>query len=136
MIVCPTCGKTETNIRGYENTANGRMVKAQCLNKKCKKNYFRVPETRTLARILHFDIETAPMEVYAFSNHPDFIPHTMLKRDWYVICWSANWDDSDKIISACQTPEEAKNSNNETNKVDDARIVGLFGTYWMQQILL
>jgi hypothetical protein len=117
MIVCPTCGKQETNVRGYENTANGRMVKVQCLNKKCKKNYFRVPETRTLARILHFDVETAPMEVYAFDNHPDFIPHTMLKRDWYVICWSANWDDSDKVISDVLTPEEAI-------KGDDSRIVG------------
>ena len=113
MITCPTCEKEETNIRGYENTANGRMIKVQCLNKKCKKNYFRVPETRTLARILHFDIETAPMEVYTFSNHPDFIPHTMLKRDWYVICWSANWDDSEKIISAVQTPEEAKTANDK-----------------------
>jgi hypothetical protein len=63
------------------------------------------------------------MEVYTFTNHPDFIPHTMLKRDWYVICWSANWDDSEKVISDCQTSEEAKNSNDGTNKVDDRRIV-------------
>jgi DNA polymerase elongation subunit (family B) len=99
------------------------MIRVQCLNNQCDTNYFRIPETRTSARILHFDIETAPMEVYTFSNHPDFIPHTMLKRDWYVICWSANWDDSDKVISDVQTPEEAKNSNDGSNRVDDRRIV-------------
>lgn len=116
MIPCPKCNKSQTNIRGYENTKKGRMIRVQCLNNQCDNNYFRVPETRTSARILHFDIETAPMEVYTFSNHPDFIPHTMLKRDWYVICWSANWDDSDKVISDVQTPEEALN-------FDDRRIV-------------
>lgn len=116
MIKCPDCLTEKTNIRGYDTTKKGRVIRCQCLNNKCKTNYFRVPETRTSARILHFDIETAPMEVYAFHNHPDFIGSQMLKRDWYVICWSANWDDSEKIISYVQTPEEAKNA-------DDKRIV-------------
>jgi len=123
LIICPNCKEAKTNIRGYETTKKGKMIKVQCLNSKCNTNYFRVPETRTLAKILHFDIETAPMEVYTFDNHPDFISHTMLKRDWYVICWSANWEGSDKIISEVQTPQEAKNSNDGTNKVDDRRIV-------------
>lgn len=116
MINCPSCKKSITNIRGYINTKTGRKIRGQCLNSDCETNYFTIPETRTSARILHFDIETAPMEVYAFNNHPDFIPSTMLKRDWYVICWSANWEDSDKVISYVQTPEEAKAR-------DDKRIV-------------
>lgn len=123
MITCPKCAKDNTNIRGYENTKNGRMIKVQCLNKKCKTNYFRVPETRSPAKILHFDIETAPMEVYAFQNKTEYISATMLKRDWYVICWSANWEGSDKVISEVQTPKEAKNSNDGSNRVDDQRLV-------------
>ena len=90
-----------------------RKIKGFCLNEECETKYFRVAETRSLARILHFDIETAPMKVYVWDNHPDFIPDAMLDRDWYVICWSANWDDSDRLISAVQTPEEAINANDE-----------------------
>lgn len=116
MIICPSCKQSQTNIRGYANTKSGRVIRCQCLNEQCETNYFRVPETRTSARILHFDIETAPMEVYAFDNHPDFIPATMLKRDWFVICWSANWEDSESLISDVLTPEEAI-------QADDRRIV-------------
>lgn len=117
-IACPNCKKTQTNIRGYKNTTKGRNIRLQCLNPKCDTNYFSVPETRTPARILCFDIETAPMEVYAFDNHPDFIPHTMLKRDWFVICWSAIWYNEGKVVSAVLTPDEAKRG-------DDRRIVEL-----------
>jgi hypothetical protein len=99
------------------------MVKVQCLNPKCSTKYFRVPETRTLAKILHFDIETAPMEVWAWQAKTEYVPACQVKRDWYVICWSANWEGSDKVISDVQTPEEAKNSNDGTGRVDDRRIV-------------
>lgn len=118
MINCPKCKQSMTNIRGYTTTTKGKMIRGQCINPKCKTNYFTIPETRMPARILCFDIETAPMKVYAFDNHPDFIPHTMLEQDWFTICWSASWYDSDKVISAVLTPAEAK-------ACDDRRIVEL-----------
>lgn len=111
MITCPNCKQSRTNIRGYGNTKSGKVIRCQCLNPECETNYFRVPETRTSARILHFDIETAPMRVWSFDNHPDFISHQMLDRDWFVICWSSIWDDATKPVSAVLTPEEAISGN-------------------------
>lgn len=113
MIKCTTCKSDKTNIRGYENTKKGRMVKVQCLNSKCKVNFFRIEDVRHSAKILHFDIETAPMEVYAFDKKTEYINPGMLKRDWFVICWSANWEDSDKVISGVLTPKEALDANDE-----------------------
>lgn len=111
MIECPTCKKDTTSIRGYNSSSKGRVVRAQCKNKKCKTNFFRVLDTRTPARILYIDIETAPMKVMAFDNHPDFISHSMLVEDWYMLCFSVNWDDSDKVLSFTLTPKEAKERN-------------------------
>lgn len=71
---------------------------------------------REPAKILLFDIETAPLITYLWNRYQKYVGDEMLIEDWYVICWSAKWLFDDKIISACVTTEESRNR-------DDKRII-------------
>lgn len=42
-------------------------------------------------KVLVFDIETAPMTVYVFGRRDQNISLDMIKKDWYVLAWSAKW---------------------------------------------
>ena len=42
-------------------------------------------------RILIFDIETAPMEVYTFRLHDQNIGLNQVKKDWHLLAWAAKW---------------------------------------------
>ena len=69
-------------------------------------------------KILLFDIETTPMEVFVwglFNNK--FISHDNVIADWNILSWSAKWLCGSKIMSAVQTPDEAIGR-------DDYRILG------------
>lgn len=49
-------------------------------------------------KILLFDLETSPVILYNWglfqeTTHPKFI-----RRNWFVLCWSAKWLDSDEIM--------------------------------------
>ncbi len=68
----------------------------------------RVSQSRPNAKILLLDIETAPMEVYAWSlSGNDYIaPHKIIK-DWFVLSWSAKFLFSNQIFSDSVTPQEA-----------------------------
>lgn len=39
-----------------------------------------------MAKIIVFDVETAPMEVAAFTLYPESIGHNMILKDEYIIC--------------------------------------------------
>ena len=70
----------------------------------------RLPNMQTpeVAKILLFDIETAPMEVYTWSLYPKFINHDHVIKDWSMLSWSAKWLFSDTMLSQTVSPEEAK----------------------------
>lgn len=65
------------------------------------------------AKILLFDIETAPMIAYLWSLRQKYITPDKIKQDWFVICWSAKWLFDDEIMSECVTPEEARTQNDK-----------------------
>jgi transposase-like protein len=70
------------------------------------------------AKILLFDIETTPMEVFVwglFGNK--YIQHGNVIKDWNVLSWSAKWLFDSQVISDIQTPKEAKSR-------DDKRVLG------------
>lgn len=67
------------------------------------------------AKILLFDIETAPMTCYAWSKYQTPISDNQIIKDWFIISWSAKWLFDDGIISERITPKEIK-------KGDDQRI--------------
>ena len=66
-------------------------------------------------RILIFDIETLPLEVYTWSIWQDSIPINMIKEDWSVLSYSAKWYGEDEILF--ESVEGQKNIR------DDKRIV-------------
>lgn len=49
------------------------------------------------ARVLLWDIETAPMIVATFDLRPEFIPHENILHDWYMICSGWKWLDEDTV---------------------------------------
>lgn len=67
-------------------------------------------------RILIFDIENAPMVVYAFSRWKQNISLNQTISESFLISWSAKWFMSTETMSDCITPEEALAR-------DDSRIV-------------
>lgn len=69
------------------------------------------------AKVLLFDIETAPLITYLWRRSQKYISDEYLIEDWYIISWSAKWLFEDGVISEVVTPEEARDR-------DDERIVG------------
>lgn len=68
------------------------------------------------AKILVFDLETAPAEAYIWSKFQDVVPDNMIKNDWFVLCWSAKFLFEDKIYNAKLTKKELQDR-------DDSRIM-------------
>lgn len=77
-------------VKGY--TANG-----------ARKAYYRYvreeskPKNNDL-KVLFIDIETLPMEVYAWSLGDQHIGIDMIKKDWSILSFSAKWLGSDDIM--------------------------------------
>lgn len=69
-----------------------------------------------LLKVLIFDIETAPLKAYVWKRWKETIALDQTISEWFVICWSAKWLYSNKVMSDCITPEEVL-------KEDDSRIV-------------
>jgi len=70
----------------------------------------------TLPKILIFDIETAPLEVYAWGLWEQNISPDQIINDWFILTWSAKWLFSPNVIAHRLTGKEAKQK-------DDRRIV-------------
>lgn len=49
-------------------------------------------------KVLFFDIETAPMEVFAWGLFDQNIGLNQIKKDWYVLSWSARWLGESKVM--------------------------------------
>jgi len=65
------------------------------------------------AKILVFDIETAPNVVYSWGLFKQNISIDQIVRPAYIICWSAKWLFSDTVMSACISPKDAKAGNDK-----------------------
>lgn len=88
---CLHCGSTSVQKRGKNKK---RKLKIKCSD--CEK-YSLIEEKITPkiglgAKILLFDIETAPMEVYVWQlKYNNYISHENIIKDFSVLCWSAKW---------------------------------------------
>jgi hypothetical protein len=51
-----------------------------------------------MARILLFDIETAPIEAWVWGIWNVNVGTNMLKTDWNMLTWAAKWLDEDEIL--------------------------------------
>lgn len=66
-------------------------------------------EERSPAKILLFDIETAPMEVTVWGLYKQRIPTDNIIKDWSVLTWAAKWLYAPEVISAKVSTDEAFN---------------------------
>lgn len=61
------------------------------------------------AKILLFDIETSPMEVFTWSLYmKGYLDIDNIIKDWSVLSWAAKWLFDSKVMSAAVWPEEAQ----------------------------
>ena len=81
-----------------------------------RKIYHREKKKIKKANILIFDIETAPLRAYVWSRWKQNIYLEQTISEWFMICWSAKWLDSEEVFSECLTPDEIKEEK-------DSRIV-------------
>ncbi len=105
------CEHRNVNKRGIRN---GKQ-RTRCVDCGQWDSFYLSPEG---VKILLFDIETTPMEVYVwglFGNK--YIQHGNVIKDWNVLSWSAKWLCDSGIISDIQTSKEAMNR-------DDKRVLG------------
>ena len=108
---CPKCNSVMLwkNGKGHNNTQHY----------KCKScGYWFSEEIINRVKTLVFDIENAPVEVYAWNKRlwNTSIPQDQLIKDWFMLTWCAKWLNAPDVIKTSITPAEAK-------KRDDSRIV-------------
>lgn len=59
-------------------------------------------------KVLLLDIETSPIVVYVWGLMNQFIRSSQIKQDWRILCYTAKWLDSNKVIY-----EEARKDKHE-----------------------
>ena len=106
---CLHCGSDEIHRRGFAPNGEQRYKCMSC---------FRWGQQfqKSRAKILLFDIETTPMQVFVwglFGNK--YINHDNVIEDWNILSWSAKWLFDSHVMSDIQTPNEAK-------RRDDSRV--------------
>lgn len=101
--------------KGIEYDEGMRVRASEIIN-----SYLRNPDAKSLqvedrssAKILLFDIETAPMEALIFSRFQDSVGLHQLQSDWFMFSWSAKWLFDPKVMSDVLTPDEAKSKNDK-----------------------
>jgi ssDNA-binding Zn-finger/Zn-ribbon topoisomerase 1 len=106
MPRCKHCNSKNVWKRGYRDG----KIRIQC--QECKK-YDLVKEYeggKIAARILLFDIETSPMEVYVWGlKYNNYISPDSIIKDFSVLCWSAKWLFDDRVIGEVVTGQQAIN---------------------------
>ena len=108
---CPNCGSSEAKKNG-KNKSDDSIQRWKCL--RCGREFDDNTAFNPKAKVLLFDIETAPMEVYVWNlRNNNYIHITQIIKDWNIICWRAKWLFDDKIHGAVQTPAEARSRNDE-----------------------
>jgi hypothetical protein len=85
---------------------NPRYTISKEQNKKLKDFRLR-KEGGKSAKILIFDIETAPSKAYIWSKWKQNIHDGQLINDWFMLTWSAKWLFKDEVLNAKLTTKEA-----------------------------
>lgn len=59
-------------------------------------------------KILHFDIETAPMSGYMWRPKTEYVPHNQRIEDSFMLTWAAKWWGQKKMLSDWLPPAEVQ----------------------------
>jgi hypothetical protein len=72
------------------------------------------PQATNMPKILLFDIETAPLEVYVWHLWKNVVNPNMMIKDRSILSWSAKWLFEDRIMGQTVTPDEAFNRTDQS----------------------
>lgn len=81
------------------------------------------------AKVLLFDIETAPMKGYFWSKWEPRISDDDIIDDWFILCWSAKWLFGKEVFGMKLNKKELKAHNDKRiteglwKAIDDADII-------------
>ena len=99
--------------RGVKKTKSKQKQLYQCND--CGKYTPVYFGTGISAKILLFDIETAPMEVFVWGlRHNDYISPESIIKDYSILCWSAKWLFSDEVYGEKVTSQQAQNRQDKS----------------------
>lgn len=103
---CPRCHCTKLRKDGF---SHNNIQHYKCLD--CN-HHFEEPIQNT-ARILIFDIENAPVEVYAWNKRlwNANITQDQMIKDWYMLTFCAKWLNDSEIYKESLAPKESKQRN-------------------------
>ncbi len=103
----------EVNKYGVERVAAHEKLPIETIKDYVYRYQKQVRDSGTPAKVLLFDIETTPMEVYTWGLWKQNIHIGQIIKDWNIICWRGKWLFGDEIIGDVQTSEEAVNRDDE-----------------------
>lgn len=90
-------------------------LRFQCTDKKHPSGTSRYFYGETsVAKVLLFDIETLPMEIYCWRLGDQVYSPENIKRDWCVLGYSAKWLFGTKTMSNIMTSRQAINRDDKT----------------------
>jgi len=118
---CPRCNNNIFKSRGW----NRRKIKREFRCDKCgktvtltdRKVYEVVqsfPKPVKTPKILIFDIETLPLEVFCWGLYKQRISPDNVIKEWSCASWAAKWLCEPEIMSGVVTPEEAINREDKS----------------------
>ena len=105
----------ESALAMWKTGMSGRAIARELDMGKSSVNEFLKPHkdmAAVNAKILIFDIETAPIEVYTWSLWPKFIGHDMMIQDWTVLTWSAKWLGEPEMMNDCTNVQDPRDDFN------------------------
>lgn len=111
---CKYCSSENVQKRGFTSSRNQRIRCNECggwstISKENTIEY-KQGENKIAAKILLFDIETSPMEVYVWSlRGNDYISPESIIKDYSVLTWSAKWLFEPEVISQKVSGQDAIN---------------------------
>ena len=96
-----------------KTTKDGRLLYSCFRNKhhiQAEEYPFPPLKERGKASILYFDLEVSKSRYYNYGRkvHSGYLRGSDLDREYFIICWSASYVGSNKVFSACVTPEQAR----------------------------
>ena len=99
--------QVRTMIRYYKG------AKGEDARKKLAETDMMNIEVKHNAKILLFDLETAPLKVYAWSKWQKGVSDDMIIQDWFILTWSAKWLFDDHVYTFKCTGREAVRGDDE-----------------------
>lgn len=114
-MICQNCNSPRLIKRGYRQNRNEKRARYQCSDCGHYTTGDAEGKINVSARILLFDIETAPMEVYVWQlRGNDYISPDNIVKDYSVICWSAKWLFDGEVFGQSVTPAEVRERKDES----------------------